>query len=42
MDGGFFPVFFPKKGSSSVNPNLLFLHLFFVQSNGQELTSMAW
>ncbi len=38
---GSFP-FFSKKGSSSVNPNLLFLYLFFVQSNGQELTSIAW
>lgn len=43
MDGGSFSVFSPPKNeSSSVNPNLLSLRLFFVQSYGQELTSMAW
>jgi len=39
---GSFPFSPLKNESSSVNPNLLSLHLFFVQSYGQELTSMVW
>lgn len=36
---GSFPFFFPypKKGSSSVNPNLLFLHLFLYSLMGRNL-----